>query len=199
MVDDRLPEPIEGGGEPPLRDCHPDGVSKALAEGPGSDFDASSDSPFGVTGCPAAPPPEVLEIVEGEPVPCQEQKAVQQHASVPRREHEPVAVDPLWVRRVASEVTRPEDIGHRRGAHRHPRMSRRRLFDCIDAERPDRVDADFVNGAAWRRHLALPFRDFMYRCINAVVELSWPPAGGPLPCSSAPTRCASSFPSSTPH
>ena len=159
VVDDGLAGPIERGGEPSLRDRHPDRVSKPLAEGPGGNFDAGRDSPFGVTRRPAAPAPEVLQIVEGEPVPGQEQEAVQQHAAVSRREHEPVAVDPLRMSRVVAEVARPQNIGHGGRAHRQSRMSRCRLLDGIDAERADGVDAEIVEGASERSHRVLPRRD----------------------------------------
>ena len=62
----------------------------------------------------------------------------------PARQHEAVAVGPVRVGRGVAQEARPEDVGHRRGAHRGARMAGVRLLDAVDGERPDGVDGEPV-------------------------------------------------------
>ena len=123
VVDDRVTRPVERGGQPAFRHRHPDGIAEPLAERPRGHLDARAAPTLRMPRRSAAPAPEVLEIVQREVVPRQKQQAVEQHAPVPRREDEPVAIGPFRLCGVMPEVSRPQHVGHRGGAHWHSRMS----------------------------------------------------------------------------
>src|SRR5439155_13664087 len=59
---------IEAGAEPALGDAHPDRAREALAERAGGDVDPRRVVHLGVPGRAAAPLPEGLEVVGGEPL-----------------------------------------------------------------------------------------------------------------------------------
>jgi len=56
---------------------------------------------------------------------------------------------------VVLQVPLPEDVGHRRGAERKARVPRVRLLDTVDRERPDRVDAELIQGFTHRAQVVL--------------------------------------------
>ena len=172
--------PVERGGQPSLRDGHPDRVPEPLAQRPGGDLDGDAAVPFGMAGRAAAPAPKVLKIIEREVVARQVQQAVEQHAPVSRREHEPVAVGPLRVGGIMPQVAGPQHVGHRRGAHRHAGMARRGPLHRIDAEHADGVDAELVDAPAPGSRGGA-----RYRRMSSVVELSWP-SGGATPGADLP-------------
>src|ERR671938_621772 len=108
----------------------------------------------------AADPPEVLEVVDGQPVPGQVQERIEEHRRVAGREHEAVAVEPLRVRRVVLHHPGVEEVAERSEPHRRPRVPGVRLLDGVHRERPDRVDAELVERgllAYLGRHLAPSF------------------------------------------
>jgi hypothetical protein len=57
-----------------------------------------------MTRCSAVPLPKLLQVVHREVVPGQEQQAVEEHAGVPGREHESIAVRPGGISRIVTEV-----------------------------------------------------------------------------------------------
>ena len=99
---------------------------------------------FRVARRDAAPLPERLEVLERDGVAGQVQQRVEQHAGVPGAQHEAVAVRPVRMRRGVAQEAGPQDVGHRRGAHRGTRVAGVRLLDGVDRERPDRVDGELV-------------------------------------------------------
>src|SRR6266540_2388400 len=95
----------------------------------------------------AAPPlPELFDLVEGQVVAGEVQHAVEQHASVPARQDEPVAVGPVGVRRVVPQMALPQHVRERRQRHRGARMARLRLLHRIHRERADGVYAELLEG-----------------------------------------------------
>ncbi len=88
------------------------------------------------------------------------EQTVEQHAAVPRRQNEPIAIGPLGVSGVVPEMLLPEDVGHRGGAQGQTGMSGLRFLDRVDRQRTDRVDAKFVQGLGHRAQcrLRLPWR-----------------------------------------
>src|SRR5262249_4460901 len=69
---------------------------------------------------------------------------VEQHRRVAGREHEAVAVRPDRIARVEAQEALPEAVRHRRHAHRRARVARLGFLDRVDAEGPDRGDAELV-------------------------------------------------------
>ena len=144
VVDDRMVRPVELGGQAAFGDGHADGVGQALAERAGGRLDTRRQAVLGVARRDAAPLPERLEILERHGIAGQVEQRVEQHRGMPGRQHEPVAIDPVRVGRCVAQEARPQDVGHRRGAHRRPRMTRVCLLDPIDRQGPDRVDGELV-------------------------------------------------------
>ena len=75
---------------------------------------------------------------------------------MPRRQDESVAVGPGRVPGIVPEVARPQDVGHRGGAHRHARMSGVCPLNRIDRQHPDRVDAELVRIRLFIRTISDP-------------------------------------------
>ena len=57
---------------------------------------------------------------------------------------EPVAIGPRRIGRVMAEEARPQDVRHRRGAHRQTGMAGLRVLHGVGRQEPDRVDAELV-------------------------------------------------------
>ena len=155
VVDDFVARPVVALGEEPLRDRHAHGVGRALAERPRRRLDAWRQVRLGVAGRPAAPLAEGLEVVESQVVARQMEQAVQQHAAVAGREHEPIPVGPVRVAGVVLEVALPEHVGHRRGSERKAWVPGVGFLDGVDRQRPDRVHAEFIERCMRRTQWAL--------------------------------------------
>ncbi len=154
VVHDIVAMTIEGRRQPPLRDRHADAVAEPLTERSRGDLDAGRAPALRMTGRSALPLPELLEVFHREVVAGQKQQTVEQRTGVPGREHEPVAVGPRRILRIVPQVARPQDVGHRRRAHRHAGMPGVRLLNRVDRQHPDRVDTELVL-IRHPRHLAL--------------------------------------------
>src|SRR6266545_4471262 len=95
----------------------------------------------------AAPPlPELFDLVAGQVVAGEVQHAVEQHASVPARQDEPIAIGPVRLCGGMSQMTLPEHVRERRQRHRGARMARLRLLHRIHRERADGVYAELLEG-----------------------------------------------------
>ena len=124
-----------------LGDRHPDGIADALPERTRRRLDAGGEMHLRMSGRAAPPLPKRLQVVEGQVVAGQIQEAVEQHAAVTGGEHEAIAVRPMGIARVVSQMALPERVRHRRRAERQPGMARVRLLDGIDRECADAIDA----------------------------------------------------------
>ena len=154
VIDDRAVGTVgvELGGESALGDGHADRVGQALAERTGRGFDAGRQAVLRVARRDAAPLAERLEVVHRDRVAGQVEQRVQQHAGVPGRQDEAVAIRPVRVRRGVAQEARPDGVGHRRRAHRGTRVARVGLLDAIDGQRADGVDGELVevgDGHRW--------------------------------------------------
>ena len=87
---------------------------------------------------------EALELLERQVVAGEVEERVQEHARVPRGEHEPVAVEPVGVGRRVAQEAGPQHVGHRRGAHRRAGVAAVRLLDAVDGQGADGVDRELV-------------------------------------------------------
>ena len=162
--------PVELVGEAAFRDGHPDRVGEALAERAGRRLDARGQAVLRVARRDAAPLPERLEVLERDVVAGQVEERVEQHAGVPGGQDEPVAIRPVRVRRGVAEEAGPQDVGHRRRAHRCTRVARVGLLDAVDRERPDGVDGQLIEVRGQGHEGAL--RWFVVRAIVVVARLS---------------------------
>ena len=142
--------PVELGGEAALGDGHADRVGEALAERPGRRLDAGRQAVLGMAGRARAPLAERLELLERDVVAGQVEERVEEHRGVAGGQDEPVAVRPVRMRRGVAQEARPEDVGHRRGAHRGAGMTGVRLLHAVDRQGPDRVDRQ-----DWSRSVAM--------------------------------------------
>ena len=152
MIDDCLARAIELRRQPPLGHRHADAVRETLAEGAGRCFDPRRQPELGMSGSPRSPLPELHQVLEREPVSGQKQQGVEEHAGVPRRQHEAVAVRPVGVRRSVPEEPGPDYEGGRGGAHRGAGMAGYSLLDRVDRERPDGVDGEPFQAFGSDRH-----------------------------------------------
>jgi hypothetical protein len=82
---------------------------------------------------------EMADFVDRQVVARQVQQRIQEHRAVAVRQHEPVAVGPVRIRRIVFEVVAPQHFGDFGHAHRHAGMAGIRLLHGIHRERADRV------------------------------------------------------------
>ncbi len=140
------------GDQHALAERHADRRGDALAERAGGRLDPRRVAVFRVAGAGRAELAEVLDVVERDAVPRQVQRRVQEHRRVPRRQHETVTSEPLRVGRRVAHDARVEQVRHGRQRHRRARVPRVGLLHRVHRQRPDRVDAQLVEGGALRRH-----------------------------------------------
>ncbi len=155
----------------PLGHRQTDRVGDPLTERAGGDLDARGqrqrrrrradvardvELALGVPGGLRAPLAERLDVVQAELVAGQVQRRVLQDRAVPGRQHEAIAVRPQRVGRVVLHPLGVEQIGHRRERQRQTRVSRVRLLDRVDRQRPDRVDAERGGGGVVAHSPSIP-------------------------------------------
>ena len=139
VVDDGEALAIEFLSEKLFGKRHADTVGNALAEGSGRRFDAGRHVDFGVAGRLAVQLTKVLDVLHRKVVARQVQQCVLQHRAVTVRKNEAVAADPLGIRRVEAQVTRPERRRNISHAHRHARVTGLGLLNGIHGKRANRV------------------------------------------------------------
>ena len=144
VIDDLVAGTVEPGGEHVLRQRHPDSHRDSLAERAGGRLDPERQVALRVAGRRIADLAEVLDVLQRQRVPGQEQARVQEHRGVPGRQDESVAVPPERVGGVVAHHPREQRVGDRGQAHRRARVSGVRLLDGVDRERADRVHAQLV-------------------------------------------------------
>jgi hypothetical protein len=143
---------VEARGQHPLRERQADRHREPLAERAGRGLDSGSVVVLGVAGGRAPELAEVLQVVQRDAVAREVQGRVEEHRSVSRRQHEPVAVEPVRVVGAVphhSRVERERQWGER---HRRARMAGVGLLDGVHRERPDRVDCELDAALRTGRH-----------------------------------------------
>ena len=130
----------EHGVQMPLGDRHAHRHRKALPQRPGGALDPRQLEILRMPGARATQLAEALDVLDRRPrVTGQVQQRIDQHRSMPRGEHEPVAIRPMRVAGVELQIARPQhgrDIGH---AHRHAGMARIGRLHSIHRKRADGV------------------------------------------------------------
>ncbi len=119
---------------------HADGVGDALAEGAGRGLDAGGVVDLGMAGGLAAPGAQGLEVLELEAEAAEEELVVEGEAGVAAGQDEPVARDPVGVGGVVAHHLLEQQVGHRRQAHRRPRVTVAHLLHGVHRQDPDGVD-----------------------------------------------------------
>ncbi len=154
VVEDWVVGPVESRGHVGLPQGKPDRVCLALAQRARCDLDARRQPVFRVTRRDAFELPELLDLVERHVVAGQEQQAVEQHRAVAGRQHEAIAVRPFGVGRVVTQVPRPQHLGHRRHAHRQPRVARVRFLHRVHCQAADHVGGLHVEAVEGLREIS---------------------------------------------
>jgi len=67
-------------------------------------------------------------------------KAVQKHRAVPGGKDETVPIGPIRLEGIVMHETRPEYVGHGRGAHGHSGMTGVGFLDCIYGKKPNGIN-----------------------------------------------------------
>ena len=94
----------------PLRDRHADGCRDALAKRPRRRLDARRHEIFWMARRLCAQLAEIADVIAADTVIAGEmQQRIDEHGAMPRRQHEPVAVRPVWIGRIMLQIARPED------------------------------------------------------------------------------------------
>ena len=132
MVDQIETGPVVARGQVRLGDRLADGVGQALSERARAHLDPWRNAVLGMTGRDAAPLPELLDLLQGQIVARQVQQAIQQHRTMPGREHEPIAIEPLRMGRVVTQMPGPEHVGHGAAPIGKPGVAAVGLFDRVD-------------------------------------------------------------------
>ncbi len=141
VIDDGVAGLVVATSEKAFGHGHADCVAGALPERAGGGLHARGEKRFRVAGRARAPLAEGLDVIQGQVVPGQVKQRIEQHGSVPSREHEAVAIRPLGVARIVLEVPLPQHIGHGRSPHGQARVARIGLLHGID-----RKDANGIDG-----------------------------------------------------
>ena len=92
----------------------------------------------------AAPFAKVLDLFKRQSITGEVKQTVQQHRTVPGRQHEAIAVEPFGIGGIVLEEPGPHHIRHRRGAHRQPRVTAIGLLHGVHGEEAQGVDALIV-------------------------------------------------------
>ena len=140
VVDHREAFAVELGGQMLFRHGHADRICDALTQRAGGGFNADGVAILRMAGGLGAKLAELLEVLNGQAVSEQVQKAVHQHGAVAGGEHEAVAVGPLGIGGVVLHLLAPNGIGGRCGAHGHSGMAGIRLLNCLSGKDADGID-----------------------------------------------------------
>ena len=144
MIDDLGAGPVVARRQVRFGHRQTDAVAEALTQRPGGRLDAWRNATLGMARRHAAPLAKPLDLFERKIVAGEVKQAVQQHRTVPGREHETIAVEPAGIGGIVFEEPGPQHIGHRRGAHRHSRVAAIGLLHGVHGEEAQSVDALIV-------------------------------------------------------
>ena len=168
VIHNVIARPIEGGGQPALRDCKSHRVSNTLTQRTRRDSRTWHHTVFGVARGAAAPLAKLLFTRHREVVTGEEQQAVEQHAGMPGGQHKTIAIEPFGVGGLCRRWRVHKTCAIGAAPNGIPGwMSRVRFLDCVDRQRPDGVDARLVN---W---LSYPWLPYSGRCASANPARYW--------------------------
>ncbi len=131
-------------GQHAPRQRHAHGIREALPQRPGGRFDAWAVAELGMPRGHAVPLAEPPQFVQRQVVPGQVQHRVLQHRGVADRQHEPVPVGPVRLRRVVPHRPGPQHQGQVGGAHGRPGMAGLRGLHGVHGQHLDRPHDAFA-------------------------------------------------------
>ncbi len=149
--------PIVARRQRALRHGHADTVSRSLAERSGGDLHPGGVAIFRVARAAAAEFAESLDVLQADggllldrpvlaeaPHASKMEQGVEQHARMPGRKDEAIAIGPRGLVRVVDEKAIPECVAHRRHGHRGAGVARLGLLHRVDCQGPDGVDRQLI-------------------------------------------------------
>ena len=139
VVHDGVARLVEFGGEQLLGQRHAHGVGDALAQRAGGRFHARRDADLRMAWGLAVQLAEVAQFVHRQRIAGQVQQGIDQHRSVTVAQHEAVAVGPMRVLRVVSQVAAPQRHGHLGHAHRGTGVAGLGLLHGVHGQCANRV------------------------------------------------------------
>ena len=169
MIDDVEAGAVVTGSQARLRDRHAHAVAESLPQRSGRDLDAGRETALRVPGRDAAPLAELLDLLERNVVTGHMEQAVEQHRSVSCREDKAIAVDPAGVGGIVLEEMRPQDVRHRRGAHRQARMAAVGLLHRVDRKEAQRIDAQLIQ--IWGRIHGAPPSNYVVKDCGSIAQV----------------------------
>ena len=128
-----------------LGDGETDGVGDPLPERSGRHLHAGGEVALWMAGRAASPLPECAQLRKRKVIPVEVKEGVEESRSVTGGEDESVAVRPARVPWIMAQIARPEDVRHRRGAERQPRVTRIGRLHGVNGQESQRVDAPSVD------------------------------------------------------
>ncbi len=152
MIDHIEAGTVEAVRQPALGDGHAHGVPDALPQWPRGGLHTIRVPELGVSRCLRIPLPEVLQIIQAQPVAREMQQGVNEHRGMAAGKNEPVPVRPLRVVRVVSQELRPQHIGSRSLGHGRAGVPAVGLLDGVHGKAADGVDAEFVELGGGKGH-----------------------------------------------
>jgi len=139
VIDDLVARLVEFRRQQLFRHRHSHCIGDTLAERAGGGFNTRRVAVFGMTRGLGMHLAETLQLIHGQIVTRQMQQRVDQHRAVSVRQHEAIAVSPLRVSRVVTQMAVPQYIGDLSHAHRRAGMTRIRLLHSIHRQHANRA------------------------------------------------------------
>uniref|UniRef100_A0A7C9CSZ6 Uncharacterized protein n=1 Tax=Opuntia streptacantha TaxID=393608 RepID=A0A7C9CSZ6_OPUST len=116
-------------------------IGNTLTKRPSSNFNARRLKVFWVTRGLAAPLPERFQVLFLNTIITSKMKqGILKHAAMASRQYEAIPVEPVRVLGIIPHYLIVQYMPHRRTTHRQTRMTRIRLLDGINRQKPDRVN-----------------------------------------------------------
>ncbi len=135
---------VEQAAHPALGIGEADRGRQALAQRAGGDLHALGVLVLRVARGQRAPGPQRLQVLQFQAVAGEEQLDVQGQGRVPGGQDEPVAAQPVRIRRVVAHQLLEQQIRGRSQAHRRPRVAVSDLLHRIRGQHPDGVHRALV-------------------------------------------------------
>ncbi|MNV26154.1 hypothetical protein D3C71_1172690 [compost metagenome] len=139
VVDDFQLRAVEALCQQLLGQGKTDGIGETLAQRTGGGLHARGLMTLRMASGVAAQLAEGLQLLDRQVIAAQVQQRVLQHRAVAVGQHEAVAVEPLGVVGVVTEIVVPEDLGDIGHAHRHAGMPGLGGFDRISGKEADGI------------------------------------------------------------
>ena len=139
VVDDHVPRSVETRGQHPLRDRHSHRIRDSLSQGSGGGLHTGRIAVLGVARSHRAELAEARDLVQRQRMAAEVEQRIEEHRSVPVRDHESVAIRPGRIGGIMLQVVVPQHLGDVGHSHRHPRVAGARALNSVHRKRAHRV------------------------------------------------------------